>query len=146
MIIRQMTRDDLDGAHRLLCEVFGDPWTREMIEGELARRDAQILIAEDGGEVVAFLAFEKILDQAAIEELAVSRRYRRRGVARRMVEQMIASFDDLCSVTLEVRRSNLPAVSLYTSLGFNEVGVRKNYYSHPTEDALIMTKKPEDAL
>ena len=74
--------------------------------------------------------------------LAVIEAYRRNGVGRALMNELLASCKslDLAFATLEVRASNTPAVSLYKSLGFKEVGRRKNYYKEPSEDALLLTK------
>ena len=77
--------------------------------------------------------------------IAVHPDYRRRGLAGQLVEQLCAELKaggNTC-LTLEVRASNLPAISLYEKLGFTQVGLRKNYYRNPREDALILRKEWE---
>ena len=83
-----------------------------------------------------------VLDEGYISNVAVSPKYRRQGIADALIERL----DELCSghglafVSLEVRAGNAPAVALYEKHGFAPVGLRKNYYERPREDAVIMTK------
>ena len=72
--------------------------------------------------------------------IAVGEGFRRRGIARMLVEELIRRLDAY-QLTLEVRASNAPAIALYESLGFTQVGLRKNYYHKPKEDALILRKE-----
>ena len=72
--------------------------------------------------------------------IAVAEHCRRRGIARMLVEELIRRLDAY-QLSLEVRASNSPAIALYESLGFTQVGLRKNYYRKPKEDALILRKE-----
>ena len=72
--------------------------------------------------------------------VAVADSHRRRGIARALVEELIRQLDAY-QLTLEVRQSNLPAIALYESMGFQQVGLRKNYYQKPKENALILRKE-----
>ena len=72
--------------------------------------------------------------------IAVASTHRRRGIARKLVEELIRQLDAY-QLTLEVRVSNSGAIALYESLGFRQVGLRKNYYRKPKEDALILRKE-----
>ena len=77
----------------------------------------------------------------SINNVGVLEDLRRRGIARALMERLLADLSAAQSVTLEVRRSNAAAIALYESFGFERVGERKNFYSQPTEDALLMTRK-----
>ena len=81
-------------------------------------------------------------DEGYILNVAVLPRYCGQGIGKALVNTVLdyAENNNLAFVTLEVRVSNAPAISLYTSLGFEKVGERKNYYSNPTENALLLTK------
>lgn len=74
--------------------------------------------------------------------VAVADSHRRRGIARLLVEELIRQLDAY-QLTLEVRQSNIAAISLYGSMGFTQVGMRKNYYQKPKENALILRKEWE---
>lgn len=142
MTIERMRTEHLDGVARLLEQCIPSPWSRASIIGEMERLDAVCLVAEDRDTVVAFLAFERVLDEGTVAVLAVDSRYRRQGIARRMLTQAISAEDELRRVMLEVRRSNAPAVALYERMGFECVGVRAGYYDDPREDALLYTLEP----
>jgi ribosomal-protein-alanine N-acetyltransferase len=90
-----------------------------------------------------------VLDEGNITNIAVEKSYRRKNGGRMLVQAIVneANARKLSFLTLEVRLSNLPAIKLYESCGFARVGLRKNYYEHPREDALLMTKRlaPEKA-
>jgi len=83
-----------------------------------------------------------VLDEGHIHNVAVSPDFRRRGIARSLVEALIdfSRKQSLSVMLLEVRNANLPAIELYASFGFEVVGRRPNYYKNPREDALLMTK------
>ena len=87
-----------------------------------------------------------MLDEGSIDNIAVRPDCRRRGVAAQLLDVFInfAKGNRLAFLTLEVRASNYAAIALYGSRGFREAGRRKNYYEHPEEDALIMTRTFQD--
>ena len=82
-----------------------------------------------------------VIDEGYISNVAVSAKYRRQGVADALIDALNERAEalTLAFMTLEVRRSNLPAIRLYEKHGFAVVGSRKNYYDLPKEDALLMT-------
>lgn len=141
MMMRRMNVGDIAAVGRLLQDSFARPWTLTVIKNTLDRKDAFCLVAEEDGGIVGFLAFEKILDEGSVELIAVEKQHRRRGIARGMLTLAMSAFEDLRTVTLEVRRSNMPAIALYESLGFSQIAVRKNYYAELGEDALVMQKQ-----
>lgn len=96
--------------------------------------------AVENGELVGFAGYFAAADQADILDVAVAPAHRRRGIARSLMETVLAEAekDGVQTVFLEVRASNTPAIALYTSLGFTPSGKRKNYYTDPREDAILM--------
>ena len=84
-----------------------------------------------------------VLDEGYINNVAVREEYRQRGIASALLDVFIrfAKAHQLAFLTLEVRDSNAPAAALYASLGFAQIGLRKNYYQHPKEDARILRKE-----
>ena len=139
-----MTADHLEELERLERICFSRPWSRKMLAEELDNQCAAFLVAEEPltEKVVGYAGLLVMADEGYITNVAVFPEYRRRGVA----EQLIAVFDSfargnrLAFLTLEGRPSNAPAIALYQSFGFAEVGRRRNYYDLPREDALILTK------
>lgn len=119
---------------------FADPWTEGGLREELDNCCARFLTAVDGsGAVAGYIGCHTVLDEGYIANVAVAPAFRRRGIGRRLVRALLAQSSDLAFVTLEVRASNAPAIALYTGCGFAPVGTRRKFYSHPTEDALLMT-------
>jgi ribosomal-protein-alanine N-acetyltransferase len=96
-----------------------------------------LYVAEDSGSVVGFLAARRLGGgEGEILNLAVRVDQRRRGIARRLLETWIR--DGPGTIYLEVRESNMAALNLYKSLSFQELGIRKNYYEHPPEGAIVL--------
>lgn len=142
---RLASPEDLDGVLALESASFNNPTTREWYEGELKRPDVcfiYILRTADR-PVAGFCAFWLIVDQAHINNLAVLPELRGQGLGTQLLEAVIAEAAHLGAIllTLEVRQSNEPALRLYEKAGFYRDGVRKNYYTSPIEDALILSRK-----
>lgn len=120
---------------------FADPWTEDGLREELDNSCARFLTAVDEtGAVAGYIGCHTVLDEGYIANVAVASDFRRRGIGRALVQALLAQSADLAFLTLEVRVSNAPAIALYTGCGFQPVGTRKKFYSHPTEDALLMTR------
>ena len=121
---------------------FSEPWSENSVRGELTNALALWLVALDGDEVVGYVGSQTVLGEADMMNIAVAHSHRRQGIARLLVEELIRRLD-ANMLTLEVRASNAGAIKLYESLGFRQVGLRKNYYRKPKEDALILRKEWE---
>ena len=137
-----MTADHLDEVAELERICFSAPWSRNMLAEELDNALSAFLVAlDDEGKVVGYAGVQVILDEGYITNVAVRPEYRRQGIAGELlaVFHRFAEGNKMAFLTLEVRDSNASARALYTKHGFKEVGVRKNYYDHPKEDAIIMT-------
>ena len=123
---------------------FNNPTSREWYERELARPEVCFIYVLRTPEhpVAAFCAFWRVADQAHINNLAVRPELRGRGLGIKMLEAVTVEAQRLGadSIDLEVRRSNIAALRLYTRAGFREVGVRQSYYTQPVEDALLLSK------
>jgi ribosomal-protein-alanine N-acetyltransferase len=114
-----------------------------MFEDELYNLNAHYLVAEVAGRIVGYIGFWKIIDEGHITNIAVHPDFRGLGYGRELIAAMIlkAKEMELIAITLEVRKSNKAAISLYESFGFVSSGIRKKYYSDNNEDALIMWLK-----
>lgn len=119
-------------------------WSVESIQSELEKADSRCTVAVEDSKVVGFLAFEQIMDEGSIVEVAVSPDHRRRGIARALICEALQVCKGLRTVFLEVREGNAPAVALYESLGFERIAVRRGYYDNPKENAIIMRKNYEN--
>ena len=143
-----MTADHLDEISALERACFSRPWTKEMLKEELDNACAAFLVAEEDGKVVGYAGLQVVLDEGYIANVAVDPAYRRQGIASKLVQVYIdfAQANKLAFLTLEVRPSNMAAIILYGRLGFRSVGRRKNYYEHPKEDCIIMTRYFDEEL
>jgi ribosomal-protein-alanine N-acetyltransferase len=141
--IRRMTREDLDEVARLEKICFSDPWSRKCFEEELEQQFCMPLVIMRDGRIVGYASLWHVEEQMEIANFAVSPEHRRRGIGRRLMQEvLLESKEKGCtSVVLSVRESNLPAENLYREFGFKEVGRRKRYYRYPVEDAVIMVKE-----
>ena len=119
---------------------FSEPWPEIAVRSELTNKLALWLVAVEDGVVAGYVGSQTVLQEADMMNIAVGEGFRRRGIARMLVEELIRRLDAY-QLTLEVRASNAPAIALYESLGFTQVGLRKNYYHKPKEDALILRKE-----
>ena len=138
-----MTADHLDAVAALERICFSDPWSRNLLAAELDNDLSAFLVALDGeGEVAGYAGLQVVLDEGTVTNIAVRPDCRRRGVASRLLQVFLnfAQGNRLAFLTLEVRASNYDAIALYGSRGFRSAGRRKNYYEHPREDAIIMTR------
>ena len=126
-----------------LC--FSDPWSENSIASELDNRLSLWLVALDGDRVAAYVGSQSVLGETDMMNIAVHPDYRRQGIAEQLVTCLVAKLKELGnhSLMLEVRVSNDPARKLYEKLGFQQVGLRKNYYRNPKEDACILRKEWE---
>ena len=139
-----MTADHLDEVAELERRCFSVPWSRNMLAEELENALSAMLVAlDDQGHVAGYAGLQVILDEGYITNVAVRPDCRRRGVAGQILQVFLdfAQAQNLAFLTLEVRDSNAPAAALYASLGFAQIGLRKNYYQHPKEDARILRKE-----
>lgn len=135
--IRTMTETDVQAVAALEQENFSRPWTPAMILEELTQDCSRYFVAEYDGNVIGYGGMQIILDEGYVTNIAVSGEYRRRGVASALIERMLR--EPVSFLSLEVRKSNAPAIALYRKFGFSECGLRRGYYTNPTEDALILT-------
>ena len=119
---------------------FSEPWPEIAVRSELTNKLALWLVAVEDGVVAGYVGSQTVLQEADMMNIAVGDGFRRRGIAKMLVEELIRRLDAY-QLTLEVRASNAPAIALYDSLGFTQVGLRKNYYHKPKEDALILRKE-----
>lgn len=142
--IREAVPGDLPELMRIEQASFTCPWSEESIRHDLERhQDAYYVVAcRPGGAIVGYAAYWRSLDEAMITNIAVAPEWRSRGAGRKLLEALVskAGRENLYSMVLEVRKSNLVAGELYRSAGFSPVGVRRGYYPDNQEDAIIMQK------
>lgn len=138
---RLMTVKDIPAVVAIEKEAFATPWTEEIFEHEMTGNQyAHYIVATDHEEVIGHSGMWVVLDECHITNIAVLKAYRGQGIG----EQLLRESQQLCRelkvehMTLEVRVSNEVAQNMYRKLGFQDGGIRKNYYSDNREDALVM--------
>ena len=139
--ILAMRRRHLRAVVRLEQQVYPRPWSMSLFLSELALRSSRAyFVARVGREVIGYAGLMMVLDDGHVTTVAVDPRYRRLGVAKRLVLAVCreAGERSATALTLEVRLSNRGAQELYRQFGFRPVGVRKGYYQESGEDALVM--------
>lgn len=138
-----MKPEHIASVARLERENFSLPWSENVLSSELKNPLSLWVVATNDGAVIGYVGAQIVPDEADMMNLAVDAQYRRQGIGKALVEHLIASLQErmVRSLTLEVRVSNAPAVSLYEGMGFLTVGRRPNYYQKPKEDAWILRKE-----
>jgi [ribosomal protein S18]-alanine N-acetyltransferase len=142
VVLRDMVVDDLPSVNAIERESYSVPWSDATFRGLLRRRDAELIVAESYGVVIAYAIFWCVIDQSELGNVAVTARWRGRGIGERLVAEVLrrAERRGVREIYLEVRPSNEVARRLYERYGFSQVGRRRNYYQEPVEDALVLRR------
>lgn len=145
MTINPMKEDHVAQIAALEKQCFADPWSEGSIASELDNPLSLWLVAEQDGAVCGYVGSQTVLDETDMMNIAVRPDCRRQGIAAALIDELIVRLKERGShiLRLEVRVSNAPAIALYDSLGFTQLGLRKNYYRNPKENALILGKEWE---
>lgn len=140
-MIREFTLGDEKEISALEIECFSSPWSENAIL-ESVSSDTLFFVFEEE-KILGYAGIQKVLDEGYVTNIAVTKSARGKGIGKSLVEALIsfAEKQNLSFISLEVRESNALAISLYTKCGFRNMGKRKNFYQHPTEDAIIFTKE-----
>ena len=145
MTIVKMTKDHVAEIALLEKVCFSDPWSERSVASELENDLSHWLVAVEAGHVCGYIGSQTVMGETDMMNVAVHPDWRRRGIAEKLITALISDLKVLGShcLTLEVRSSNHAARSLYEKLGFSQIGLRKNYYRNPKEDACILRKEWE---
>ena len=144
MIITKMTENHVAQVAELEKICFGSAaWSEKSIASELKNELSYWLVAVDDGRVLGYVGSQTVLGETDMMNVAVHPDCRKQGIGQTLVNALVDGLKEKESycLTLEVRASNAPARALYEKLGFVQVGLRKNYYRNPKEDALILRKE-----
>ena len=138
--ITPLKREDIPAVEQIERENYSLPWSARAFFDALERDYYLFLKAEERGVLAGYCGCMRSFEVAEITNVTVRQDFRRRGIAKRLLAELMDQARALGTerFTLEVRRSNAPAIALYHSLGFRDEGVRRNYYESPREDALIL--------
>ncbi len=147
LVLRRARPEDVGRVMEIEKDGFAHPWSRELVERELGHAWSRTMLALEAGEgrerVLGYIVFWLVHDEVHVLNVATALEARRRGVGRALMTAAEESGRQRGArlSTLEVRRSNLPALALYRDLGYRQVGVRPNYYAEEREDAIVMVKQ-----
>ncbi|MBE6555446.1 MAG: ribosomal-protein-alanine N-acetyltransferase [Ruminococcaceae bacterium] len=140
MRIERLSREHIDAVAALEARCFSEPWSAHALL-RLVEGDGIGLVAlTDGGELMAYVGALLVLDEAQITNVATQEEHRRRGAATALLAVLTEVVEQrgVRELSLEVRESNLSAISLYRRAGFAVAGRRPGFYTHPREAALVM--------
>lgn len=145
MEIRLMEKSDIPQLAELERLCFSDPWSVSAFEYELNNPLSLWLVAVQEDNVAGYVGSQTVMDESDMMNIAVHPDFRRQGIAENLITNLILLLNtrQSKSLTLEVRVSNAPAISLYKKMGFLQVGRRPGYYRNPREDAYILRKEWE---
>ncbi len=137
-----MAEEHISALAQLERECFSDPWSEKALAEELSNPNAVFRVALIDGEVAGYVGMLHVLDEGDICNVAVFDRFRRKGVASALIQHLVdyGVENQLSFITLEVRESNIGAQKFYETMGFETIGVRKNFYDNPKEHAILMNK------
>lgn len=136
--IRIANLNDVAEIFKIENECFSTPWAEKSIAESIENENTILYIAELDGKTAGYMGVQIFSGEGYVTNVATLKEFRRMGVARALINE--AMKNEMEFLTLEVRESNIPAINLYRSLGFMEVGKRPRFYREPTEDAVLMTK------
>lgn len=141
--VRWVQPEDRAALLNLSQSIFAaDGWSEESLQREFDLDFSHCLIAQGDG-VVGYIIFWQVLDEVHILQVATDPTKRRRGIGQQLVQACLEAGQRNGAATflLEVRQSNDAAIALYRGAGFSDLAIRRQYYSHPTEDALVMIRQ-----
>lgn len=139
---RKATLEDIPFLAEIENKYFHSPWTKEQFEQEMKENEfSHIYVLIDKNIIIGYIDYWIIFDQAQINKICIENEYRRQGLAKYLILQAFIEMkkNEVFSITLEVRVSNISAQKLYESLGFKKILIKNNYYSDG-EDAFFMMK------
>ena len=135
--LREALRSDIEGIYQIETACFSTPWSKEALLDDLEAED---------GKIIGYAGSWLVLDEGQITNIAIHPEHRRAGYGSKMTRKLTQMLrkQGMKHIFLEVRVSNIAAQAMYRRLGFTAVGVRKQFYSDPVEDGLIMRKEMEE--
>lgn len=141
-LVQRLTDEKLSAVAELESLIFSEPWSQNALALLLEEKNVGFVATAEDGKVVGYGGMVSVLDEGQITNIAVNPEFRRQKIGEDIVLALIeyGEKNGISSFSLEVRESNKAAISLYEKLGFVSVGKRKNFYSKPTENAIVMIK------
>ncbi len=143
---KTLTERDLCRLEDLEKKSFSDPWSKTAFSDFLKNEYAHLLVRRESDTIVAYAAFTTLSDYGELLTFCVAETHRKNGIGRALLSEVLefVSAHGVTDFTLEVRKSNTAARTLYESLGAREIGTRRAFYTSPTEDAILYTFSRKD--
>lgn len=140
--IRTMELDDLEEVMVIEKENFALPWTENGFFSFLLRQDTLFLVAEEEGKIAGYCGVVLVPEEGDITNVSVAKARQGRGIGGQLIRELVSRAGEAGAVKLylEVRKSNAEAIRLYERNGFAQIGVRRDYYEEPKEDAILMAR------
>jgi ribosomal-protein-alanine N-acetyltransferase len=141
MTIESLKKEHIDEVYNIEKICFVHPWSYDALENQVDISTSHFLVAIVDDKVVGYMGLQIFDTEGYVTNIAVLPEYRGQGIAKALITKQMEN--QLSFMSLEVRESNIPAINLYTKMGFENVGIRPNFYTDPDENAIIMTKHME---
>lgn len=148
VLIRKAEYNDSGQISELERRIFCHDTSDEEIKKQIEDKDVYYFIALIDGRVVGYLSAKTIFDEADLWYIAVDLQYRNQGIGNQLMKEFMKNMNEngIQKITLEVRRSNQNAIHLYEKYSYEQISIRKNYYSQPIEDAVIFQYIKKDEM
>ena len=139
MWIRLAQEEDIDMIEAIEIDCFNDAWHKKILKDMIDNKNDDVYILEDAGDIIGYINIRYILPEAEIMRVAIKKIYQGKKLSHLLIKRAISAMrtKGVTRCMLEVRYSNMPAIRLYKYYNFIEISRRKDYYTNPTEDALI---------
>lgn len=145
ILIKISVEEDANAIARIEDEAFSVPWSVDSFKNAIKSQNYIYITAFDDDMIVGYAGCTVVGEEGDITNIAVDKKYRRSGIGETLLKKLLAEADrsGITQIFLEVRESNIAAQALYSKAGFEKIGVRRNFYQKPIEDAYLMkwTKK-----
>lgn len=143
MWIRPMLLSDVEQIRKLESDIFKSPWSENSLKDSVESQLDYAFVMENDYKIAAYIIFRVNCTEAELFRIATDKCGRKTGCGHKLMEFMFARLREMNvkKVFLEVRSQNVNAVRLYKQYGFKNTGIRKGYYSDPTDDAILMEGK-----
>ncbi len=137
-----MLQSDVPTVAQYERQLFSDPWPAQIFQEDIDSPFSYPFVAEIDGGIAGYAILWVGVDEGHLANIAVAEKFQRKSIAKRLLTYILrlAASLELAQVILEVRPTNLPAIRLYESYGFERLATRKDYYKNPVEDCLVMRK------
>lgn len=146
MLIRPMEPEDIKAVAAIESQSFSMPWSQNGFMEALKMEHNIILVADEDGEILGYECIYVSFEEGELTNIAVKKEFRRSGIGQLLIRELqkSAASSGVERIVLEARESNDAAIGLYEKMGFAKLGIRKNFYEKPVENAVILSYTAED--